>query len=45
MMTSLFIATICVKWWTFVFCWAVMFPTGAGVVYWVPILCAWEWFP
>ena len=45
MMSSLLISTFCVKWWAFVFFWAVMFPAGAGFVYWVPILCAWEWFP
>ena len=26
-------------------CYAVIFPAGIGIVYWVPIMCGWEWFP
>ena len=23
----------------------VLFPMGIGIIYWVPVICAWEWFP
>ena len=22
-----------------------MYPMGIGTIYWVPVICAWEWFP
>jgi len=42
---SIFIASYMHNWWTFVFFYAVLFPIGIGIVYWIPIICAWEWFP
>lgn len=45
MLTSLYFATLMKTWWTFVFFYAVLFPIGIGMVYWTPIICAWEWFP
>jgi hypothetical protein len=29
----------------FVIYYAVIFPLGAGFLYWPPIICGWEWFP
>jgi OFA family oxalate/formate antiporter-like MFS transporter len=33
------------SWKFYVFCASVGFPLGIGMVYWVPVMCAWEWFP
>ena len=32
-------------WWTFFIFYGMLFPIGIGMVYWTPIICAWEWFP
>lgn len=32
-------------WWLFVFFYAILFPAGIGLIYWIPIICGWEWFP
>ena len=45
MVISLLIASFMKAWWTFVLICAILFPVGAGLVYWIPIICAWEWFP
>lgn len=45
MTTSLFLASMCTTFWTFFFFYAITYPIGGGIGYWVPILCAWEWFP
>ena len=38
-------ASLMKTWWTFVIFWAIMFPFGIGMMYYVPIICGWEWFP
>ena len=38
-------ASYCKSWAMFVFLYAFCFPAGIGIVYWVPIMCGWEWFP
>ena len=45
MVGSVFISTYVNTWWMFFTFWAVLFPVGIGIVYWPPIICAWEWFP
>jgi len=45
MVGSVFAATFCRTWWAFTFFYGLMFPVGIGIVYYVPIMCGWEWFP
>ena len=45
MISSVYIASIMVEWSLFVLFYACLFPIGIGLVYWAPIICAWEWFP
>ena len=45
MLSAMLAASYCKAWWPFVFCYAVLFPLGIGIVYWVPIVSGWEWFP
>jgi MFS family permease len=45
MITAIVGAAFSKKWNTFVLFYAVLFPIGIGIVYWPPIICAWEWFP
>ena len=45
MLGSMLAASYCTSWWPFVFFYAVLYPLGIGFVYWVPIICGWEWFP
>lgn len=45
MLGALLAASFCSSWWLFVLFYAVLFPAGIGIVYWMPILCGWEWFP
>lgn len=45
MLSSILIASFMQTWWTFVVFYAILFPIGAGICYWVPIMCGWEWFP
>ena len=45
MLLGVFIASLCTSWWPFVFFYAFVYPLGIGVVYYVPIICGWEWFP
>lgn len=45
MLAAMLAASFCKSWWPFVFCYAVLYPLGIGIVYWVPICCGWEWFP
>ena len=33
------------SWWLFVILYSVVWPMGAGIVYWPAIICSWEWFP
>ena len=45
MLGSILISTFMKTWWSFVAFYAVTQSIGIGIVYWVPIICAWEWFP
>jgi len=45
MLGSVLISTYMRTWWSFVAFYAVMQSIGIGIVYWVPIICSWEWFP
>lgn len=45
MCSSFFISSYVTSWWVFVFSYGVMFPLGVGIVYYTPMMCAWEWFP
>ena len=45
MSISILIASLQTTWWGFVLWYCVGFPAGIGIVYWVPIMSAWEWFP
>ena len=45
MCSSIMIASYMETWWTFVLFYGIGFPFGIGLVYWTPIICAWEWFP
>ena len=45
MLSAILIASYIKSWWGFVICYGAMFPLGIGIVYWTPIICAWEWFP
>ena len=33
------------QWYYFFFFYGIMFPFGVGIVYYTPMICAWEWFP
>ena len=41
---SVFLSTMVQTFSAFMFFYAVLFPIGIGIVYWPPIMCAWEWF-
>lgn len=42
---GVFIATIVAQTWaTFFVFYAIVQPIGYGILFWTPILCAWEWF-
>lgn len=45
MLGSILAASYMKTWWTFVIFYAFGFPIGIGLVYWTPIICAWEYFP
>ena len=45
MLTGIFVSSFVKSWGAFVFFYGVMYPVGIGIVYYVPIICAWEWFP
>jgi OFA family oxalate/formate antiporter-like MFS transporter len=45
MCISILSASYCKKWWTFVLVYSIGFPAGIGIVFWVPVMCGWEWFP
>lgn len=42
---SILIATFCTSWWSFILVYSIGYPCGIGIVYWVPIILGWEWFP
>ena len=44
-MGSVLIASLANSWTVFVVFYGGMFPIGIGLLYWTPIICAWEWFP
>ena len=44
-MVSIFAASLTENWETFVIFYAGVFPIGIGILYWTPLICAWEWFP
>ena len=45
MIGSIYIVSQVDTWQSFVICYAIIFPMGIGLVYWTPIICAWQWFP
>ena len=45
MISAIIISTYMKTWWGFIVFYSFMFPVGIGLVYWPPIICAWEWFP
>lgn len=45
MLGSMLAASHCTRWTSFLFFYAVCFPFGIGINYYVPIVCGWEWFP
>ena len=42
---SILFASYMKTWWSFVAFYCFGYPAGIGIVYWVPIMCGWEWFP
>ena len=38
-------ASYAATWWTFFFLYAFCWPLSMGPAYFVPVICAWEWFP
>ena len=45
MCSGLFFSSFVESWPAFLFLYAVMYPVGIGVCYFVPIICGWEYFP
>ena len=45
MVFSILGASYMQTWWAFCAFYTIGFPAGIGIVYWVPIMCGWEWFP
>jgi len=45
MTSSIFLASYMKTWWGFIAAYCFGYPAGIGMVYWVPIMCGWEWFP
>ena len=43
-MFSILMASLAQSWWTFFFWYSIVFPIGIGILYWPPIMSAWEWF-
>ena len=44
-MSAIFAASMAKTWTVFVLFYGGVFPIGVGLLYWTPIICAWEWFP
>ena len=42
---SILVASLMHSWITFIIFYGMLFPIGVGLLYWPPIICAWEWFP
>jgi len=42
---SIYAATFMKSWWAFFAFYCIGYPAGIGIVYWIPIMCGWEWFP
>jgi len=42
---GILLASYMTTWWSFFVSYSVLTPLGIGIFYWVPIFCAWEWFP
>jgi MFS transporter, OFA family, oxalate/formate antiporter len=45
MCVSILMASLQKTWITFVLFYCIGFPIGIGIVYFVPLMCGWEWFP
>lgn len=45
MLAGTFFASYMINWYLFVLFYAVLYPVGMGLVYYVPMICCWEWFP
>jgi OFA family oxalate/formate antiporter-like MFS transporter len=44
-MSAILIASFAETWTLFAVFYGGVFPMGIGLLYWTPIICAWEWFP
>ena len=44
-MSAILAASLVDAWILFVVFYGGVFPIGVGLLYWTPIICAWEWFP
>jgi MFS family permease len=45
MLLSVLIASLTTSWSVFVFFYIIWFPVASAISYWIPLMCAWEWFP
>lgn len=45
MLSALMAASYTTRFWTFALFYSVVFPLGMGLVYFVPVIAGWEWFP
>ena len=45
MLTAVILASFSNSWELYVILIGIIYPIGGGLVYLVPILCGWEWFP
>ncbi len=45
MLTAVILASFANSWEVYVILTGIIYPIGIGLVYLVPILCGWEWFP
>lgn len=45
MCLAMLLASYQTNWWGFVVFWGIMYPIGIGMIYWLPIICGWEYFP
>ena len=45
LLSSILMASYAKSLWFYMFCISFLFPAGIGMIYWIPLICAWEWFP
>ena len=44
-LVAILLGSLMNSWWGFVIFYGCLFPAGVGLIYWPPIICAWEWYP